>query len=237
MLRQALQGYRQVARRPAFRRFWLGMMLSRAGDAFTVVALSWVVLGLAGPVQLGLVLMCFGLPRMASAPLAGHLLDRFRPGQLLAADNAARGLLIAAVPVLLWQHRLTVADLYGIAVACALLSPMTEVAEAALVPRLVADDDLDAANALLSANWEVAGIAGPAVAGLIVATAGAPLALLLDAASFAAMAGICLNLPFRLPARRVVPAAGRRSRLGFGLLFRFWRSGCCRCSRRRCGRP
>ena len=128
MLRQALRGYRQAARRPAFRRFWLGMMLSRAGDAFTVVALSWVVLGLAGPVQLGLVLMCFGLPRMASAPLAGRLLDRFRPGLLLAADNAARGLLIAAVPVLLWQHRLTIADLYGIAVACALLSPMTEVA-------------------------------------------------------------------------------------------------------------
>ena len=221
MLRQALQGYRQVARRPAFRRFWLGMMLSRAGDAFTVVALSWVVLGLAGPVQLGLVLMCFGLPRMASAPLAGHLLDGSRPGLLLAADNAARGLLIAAVPVLLWQHRLTVADLYGIAAACALLSPMTEVAEAALVPRLVADDHLDAANALLSANWEVAGIAGPAVAGLIVATVGAPLALLLDAASFAVMAVICLNLPFRPPARQDVPAAGRRSRLGFGLLFRF----------------
>ena len=38
---------------------------------------------------------------------------------------------------------------------------MTEVAEAALVPRLVADDHLDAANALLSANWELAGIAGP----------------------------------------------------------------------------
>ena len=113
MLRQALQGYRQATRRPAFRRFWLGMMLSRAGDAFTVVALSWVVLGLAGPVQLGLVLMCFGLPRMASAPLAGHLLGRFRPGLLLAADNAARGLLISAVPVLLWQHRLTVADLCG----------------------------------------------------------------------------------------------------------------------------
>jgi predicted MFS family arabinose efflux permease len=221
MLRQALQGYRQAARRPAFRRFWLGMMLSRAGDAFTVVALSWVVLGLAGPVQLGLVLMCFGLPRMASAPLAGHLLDRFRPGLLLAADNAARGLLIAAVPVLLWQHRLTVADLYGIAVACALLSPMTEVAEAALVPRLVADDHLDAANALLSANWEVASIAGPAVAGLIVATVGAPLALLLDAASFVVMAAICLNLPSRPPARRDVPAAGRRSRLGFGPLFRY----------------
>src|SRR6266566_959061 len=132
MLRQALQGYRQVARRPAFRRFWLGMMLSRAGDAFSVVALSWGVLDFAGPVRFGMVRMCFGLPRMASAPLAGHLLDRFRPGLLLAADNAARGLLIAAVPVLLWQHRLVVADLYGIAAVSALLSAVTEVAESAL---------------------------------------------------------------------------------------------------------
>ena len=152
MLRQALQGYRQAVRRPAFRRFWLGMMISRAGDAFTVVALSWLVLSIAGPVQLGLVLMCFGLPGMVSAPIAGRLLDGSRPGLLLAAGNAARGLLIAAVPVLLWQHRLVIADLYGIAVACALLSPVTEVAEAALVPRVVDDDDLDAANALLSAS-------------------------------------------------------------------------------------
>ena len=221
MLRQALQGYRQAFRRPAFRRFWLGMMISRAGDAFTVVALSWLVLSIAGPVQLGLVLMCFGLPRIASTPVAGRLLDGSRPGLLLAADNAARGLLIAAVPVLLWQHHLAIADLYGIAVACALLSPVTEVAEAALVPRVVDDAELDTANALLSANWELADIAGPAVAGLIVATIGAPFALLLDAASFAVMAAICLGLQFRPAARQDAPAAVARSRLGLGLLLRF----------------
>src|SRR6185437_13524765 len=120
------------------------MLISRAGDAFTLVALSWLVLGIAGPAQLGVVLMCFGLPRIVSGPVAGRLLDGARPRLLLAADNAARGLLIAA--------------------ASALLSAVTEVAESSLVPRLVADDELDAANSLLSANWELAGIAGPAVA-------------------------------------------------------------------------
>jgi predicted MFS family arabinose efflux permease len=194
-VRQTLRGGRQVLRRRAFRRFWLGMLISRAGDAITLVALSWLVLGIAGPAQLGVVLMCFGLPRIVSGPVAGRLLDGSRPRLLLAADNAARGLLIAAVPVLLWQHRLTVAGLYGIAAASALLSAATEVAESSLVPRLVADDELDAANSLLSANWELAGIAGPAVAGLIVATVGAPLALLLDAGSFAVMTAVCLSLP------------------------------------------
>ena len=237
-MRQTLQGGRQVLRRRAFRRFWLGMMISRAGDAFTLVALSWVVLGIAGPAQLGVVLMCFGLPRIVSGPVAGRLLDGTRPRLLLAADNAARGLLIAAVPVLLWQHRLAVADLYGIAAVSALLSAVTEVAESSLVPRLVADDELDAANSLLSANWELAGIAGPAVAGLIVATVGAPLALLLDAGSFAVMTAVCLSLP---PLHReaepgqVQPGAAgpaqagpaqawpaqARDRPGLGILFRY----------------
>lgn len=199
-MRQALRGYIGVGRRPAFRRFWLGMMISRAGDAFTIVALSWLVLGIAGPVQLGVVLMCFGLPRIVGGPLAGRLLDRSRPRILLVLDNSGRGLLIAAVPGLLWTHNLAVADLYPIAAACALLSSVTEVAEAALVPRLVHDDQLDAANSLLSANWEVASIAGPAVAGVIVASIGAPVALLIDPVSFAVMSAICLTPPLSGPA-------------------------------------
>src|ERR1700722_3694770 len=117
-----IQRYVQVARRPAFRRFWIGMMISRARDAFTTVAVSWVVLDIAGPLQLGVVLMCFGLPRVVSGPIAGHVLDRPDPRLLVAADNAARGMLIAVVPVLLWLHHLVVADLYGIAAASALWS-------------------------------------------------------------------------------------------------------------------
>jgi MFS family permease len=172
-----IQRYVQVARRPAFRRFWLGMMISRAGDAFTTVALSWVVLDIAGPLQLGVVLLCFGLPRVVSGPVAGHVLDRAGrpdPRLLLAADNAVRGMLIAVVPVLLWLHHLVVADLYGIAVASALCSAVTEVAEAALVPRMVDDEHLEGANSLLAANWELAAIAGPVVSGVIVAAVGAP---------------------------------------------------------------
>ena len=87
-MRKTFQGYVEVGRRPAFRRFWLGMTISRAGDAFTTVTLAWVVLDIAGPVQLGVVLMCFGLPRIVSGPVAGRLLERFRPRILLAADNA-----------------------------------------------------------------------------------------------------------------------------------------------------
>jgi predicted MFS family arabinose efflux permease len=218
-----IQRYVQVARRPAFRRFWLGMMISRAGDAFTTVAVSWVVLSIAGPLQLGVVLMCFGLPRVVSGPIAGRVLDRPDPRLLLAADNAARGLLISVVPVLLWLHHLVVADLYGIAVASALCSAVTEVGEAALVPRMVDDEHLEGANSLLAANWELAAIAGPLVSGVIVAAVGAGLALLLDAVSFAVMSALCLALPAFRPASPVRSAsrAADRNWLGLGILLRF----------------
>jgi hypothetical protein len=65
-LRQTIRDYIAVGRRKAFRKFWLGMMISRAGDAFTVVALSWVVLDIVGPLQLGVVPTCFGLTSTAS---------------------------------------------------------------------------------------------------------------------------------------------------------------------------
>jgi MFS family permease len=227
-----IQHYVHVARRPAFRRFWLGMMISRAGDAFTTVAVSWVVLDIAGPLQLGVVLLCFGLPRVVSGPIAGHVLDRTGrtgrpdPRLLLAADNAVRGMLIAVVPVLLWLHHLVVADLCGIAAASALCSTVTEVGEAALVPRMVGDEHLEGANSLLAANWELAAIAGPLVSGVIVAAVGAGLALLLDAVSFAVMSALCLALPaFRpaspVPAAGPGPSAADRNWLGLGMLLRF----------------
>jgi MFS family permease len=221
-LRETIQRYLQAGRHRAFRRFWLGMLISRAGDAFTAVALSWVVLGIAGPAQLGIVLACFGLPRVVSGPVAGRVLDRRNPRLLLAADNAARGILIAIVPVLLWLHHLVVAELYAIAAASALCSALTEVAEASLVPRMVDDEHLEGANTLLAANWEVAGVAGPAISGLIIASLGTGYALVLDAASFAVMSAICLRLPAFRPVRTVEPGSRSvRRHGGLGILLRY----------------
>jgi predicted MFS family arabinose efflux permease len=79
---------------------------------------------------------------------------------------------------------------------------------------------------MLAANWELAAIAGPVVSGVIVATIGAGLALLLDAVSFAVMSALCLTLPAFRAARTVNsarpgPRAAGRNWLGLGILFRF----------------
>ncbi|MFS8097257.1 MFS transporter [Lentzea alba] len=201
-MRITFQGYLRAVRIPAFRRFWLGMMVSRCGSAFTVVALSWLVLDLAGPRELGLVLLCSGLPILVCGPIAGRLLDRYPVRLLLGWDNALRGLFIAVLPVLGQFGRLHVAHICVVAAASAALAAMSEVAEGVLVPRLVEDGDLESANSLLSVNWELAYVAGPPAAGFLVGTAGVDAALLVDAASFAVMSWLCFRLPdLRVPAR------------------------------------
>lgn len=184
----------------------------------TTVALSWLVLSIAGPAELGIALLCFGLPRMFSSPIAGRLLDRYEPRLLLGWDNAVRSVLIGLLPLLNFLGALQIPVVYVIAACCAALSSVTDVGESTLVPRLVEDRELEAANSLFAANWEIAAIAGPPLSGLLVVWAGAPTALLLDAVSFAAMSAVCFRLPTLGRIER--SAERRRTWFGSGLLFR-----------------
>ncbi|MEU0881438.1 MFS transporter [Lentzea sp. NPDC005914] len=194
-MRSTFQGYLRAVRNPPFRRFWLGMMVSRCGSAFTVVALSWLVLDLAGPRELGLVLLCSGLPILVCGPVAGRLLDRCPVRLLLGWDNALRGLLVVLLAVLHHFGRLGVVHLCVVAAAGAALAAVSEVAEGVLVPRLVDDADLESANSLISVNWELAYVAGPPAAGFLVGTAGIGAALVADAVSFAVMSWLSFGLP------------------------------------------
>jgi predicted MFS family arabinose efflux permease len=213
---RTFRGYRRVLRHAGFRRFWLGVMVSRCGSAFTVVALSWLVLDLSGPRELGLVLLCSGLPVLVCGPIAGGLLDRFPARLLLGWDNALRGVLIVLLMALEHFGQLQVVLICVVAAASAALAAVSEVAAGVLVPRLVEDEDLEPANSLLSVNWELAAIAGPPVAGALIGTAGIGSALAVDAVSFAVMAWLSFRLPDMPFARRA-----ERRQLAFAVLARY----------------
>ncbi|MGM1058686.1 MFS transporter [Saccharothrix sp. Mg75] len=206
-MRSAFAGYRHVLRIPAFRRFWVGTAASRCGGAFTTVALSWLVLDLAGPAELGFLLLLSGIPLLVTGPVAGRALDRFPARLLLGWDNALRCALVASLPVAQVVGGIGLTHVYAVAVVSAASSSLTEVAEGVLVPHLVADEDLEHANSLLSVNWELAYVVGPPVAGLLVGAAGTGAALVVDAASFAVMSAAGFGLP-ALPTRADRPARG-----------------------------
>src|SRR5829696_2600568 len=174
---------------PALRRLAAGLLLSRTGDQLTTIALLWLVLDLTGSgAAVGLVLLCAGLPPVVTGPLLGRVLDRWSPRQVMVADNLLRAALVGAIPALHWLGRLDLPLLYGLSVAAGALIPATDVGVRVVLPRLVDEDELEHANALLSIGDQVSALVGPACGGLLVGLVGAPPVLLLDAVSFLAMA-------------------------------------------------
>lgn len=186
---------RVLARRRRFRLFFLGVAASRLGDTFLTVALAWLVLKVGTPTDLGLLILLGAAPRAMGAPVAGYILDRYGPRLALLVDNGLRAALLLAIPVLSSTGTLRIEYLYPLVLAGGLLSSATEVAQEIVAPTLVADDELEAANALLGVTFDLAEWVGPAAAGLTVALAGVEPAIVVDACSFLAMAAAATALP------------------------------------------
>jgi MFS family permease len=213
---------RSPLHRPAFRRLWLGLVISRLGDQFTIIALVWFVLQLTGSaLAIGLVVFCFQLPTIISSPLMGKLLDRYQPRTIMAVDNFGRACIIASIPLLYMLGVLHLSIVYALALFSGILSPATEVGCRIVIPRLVPDEELEKANSLSSISWDFATLVGPALAGVLVTVISAPAVLLLDAASFLLMGSMAISLPQMHNVLNVQSAVeNRRSLLGFGTIFR-----------------
>jgi MFS family permease len=212
---------RVLARRRQFRVLFLGVSISRIGDTLFGVALAWLVLRIGTPADLGLLILIGGIPRAASAPIAGYLLDRYGPWRTLCLDNGLRSLLLLVIPLLSAMGALRVEYLYPLVIATGLLSSATEVGQEVLVPALVDDNELEMANAVLSATFDLAEWIGPALAGLTVALAGIDPAIFIDAGSFLVMAVAATALPSATtgPVRRADHGTLSRFVQGFPALW------------------
>jgi MFS family permease len=208
--------YRRLLRRRAFRRLWGGMTVSLLGDALTFTALVWLVYERTGSAaQIGGLVAVATAPVVVGGPLAGVALDRFDRRSLLVADNVLRGAAVGAVPLLAWAGALHTWQLYAVAGLHGLLKMIPLAGVPSLIPELVDDDELEAANGLESVSFALASVAGPAAAGVLVSTAGAANVLVLDAASYGVFALALLGVP----ARSCAPAERSTARLRDALRF------------------
>jgi hypothetical protein len=141
-------------------------------------------------------IVCWAAPPAVLGPLTGVLVDRFGARTALAAGYLAAA---AAALGLAAAGSLAVLDVAaaGYGVTRALTGP----AGRALPPRIVAADDLLAANSLLGAAGSAGQLAGPLAASVVLALAGFRAAFVLDAITYAVGAAAVLSLRSR-------PAAG-----------------------------
>ena len=177
-------GYRELLRtQPAFRRLWLGQIVSELGDWLQLIALLalFPTKGV-GATQLAGVFIVRMLPSIIWAPLAGVVADRFPRGRVMVACDLGRALVVLGY--LLIRGPEDVLWIYALMFAQETLSSFFEPARAAALPQVVPARYLLAANSLSGATWSAMLAIGAALGGLIAAGLGPRAAFLVDAGSF-----------------------------------------------------
>ncbi len=188
-----------VLEEPQFRRYFVGQATSYIGDGLLPVAISFAVLDLtASASDLGLVLGVRMVPVVLFLLVGGVWADRLPRQLVMIASDVIRGGTQALLAVLLltgsaelW-HLLVLQAVYGAGEA------FWRPASTALLPSVVSEARLQEANALMAVAVNGAYTAGPAVAGLLVATVGSGAAIAIDAATFGVSTIALLSL--RVPA-------------------------------------
>jgi MFS family permease len=191
-----LVGHRHALRDPRFFRFWVGETVSLVGSQITELALplTAILVLQAGPAEMGILSAAAFLPFILFTLLAGVWIDRLPRRPLLAAANLGRALLIAFVPLAASLGLLRFELLLAVVFLVGILRVVFEVGYLAFVPSIVSRDQLTSANSALVGSASASEIGGPGLAGLLVAAAGAPFALLIDAASYVFSGSVIISI-------------------------------------------
>ena len=172
-----------LLRRRDFGLLWAGGLISETGDWFLLVGLPVWVLQVTGSSLVTATVFLVGLlPGLVVGPLAGVLVDRWDRRRTLVAVSLAQAAFLLPLLAVDGRHRLWV--VYLVMAAEAALAQLNDPARNALVPTLVARDDLVGANALIGLNANLARLAGSPLGGLLVELAGLPGLVIGDAVSF-----------------------------------------------------
>jgi len=208
-----------------FVKFWAGQTTSNLGSAFTLFALPLLVFTLTGsPLNLGVTMATSYLPYLLFGLVLGAWVDRVDRKRLMIATDLARAVVIALLPVLADLGLLRVWWVYAIAFVHASLAIAFDTAEFAAIPSLVErKQDLVAANGRIQASYSAAQVAGPLLAGLLLAVVSVEQVFLVDAASFvvSAVSLAAIRRRFNLEADSAGERGTIRAAIAQGLRYVF----------------
>jgi MFS family permease len=173
---------------PNYRRYFIGQATSLIGTWMQMAAQSWLVLSLTGSATaLGVIVALQTLPVLLLAPYGGVVADRVDKRRLMIALQSAMGLQALILGVLTITGEVRLWEIGVLAVVLGLNNAFEAPARQAFVLEMVGAETLRNAVSLNSVQVNVARAVGPAVAGVLIATAGLGECFLINAASFVAV--------------------------------------------------
>ena len=186
---------------PSLRLLATGQFASTVGDYCYAVALPWLVLSAhGGPVLLGTVLACYGVPRAVFIPVGGILADKIGHRTIMLLADTTRCGLVVALAVLATRHTASLAALGPVAALLGAGEGLFIPASFSIMPSVVEPEHLAAGNAINSASVQAGTVAGPVLGGVLVASVGPAAAFGVDAATFAVSAVSLALIRLRAPA-------------------------------------
>jgi MFS family permease len=210
-----------------FRLIWAGVALSFAGTYMQNAALLWHVAILAPPGRKGLALGMVGLvrvvPIIAFSMIAGVMADAHNRRRLMLVTQTGSALVALGLAAVTWSGASSLWPIYVLAALGGAVGAFDLPARQSLVPTLVPRAHLASAISLNAIAMQSAAVAGPALGGIVIASAGLTWVYLLNMVSFAfVIAGL---LAMRdVPERPDASQAGndiswRAAREGLGFVF------------------
>jgi len=185
-----------VKRNSNYRNLWFGQIISLLGDWFNLIATASLVAALT---QSGLAVGGLFVVRMLAqfliSPIAGVFADRFNRKWLLIICDLARafivlGFLFVRKPEHVWL-------LYSLTAIQLAISGFFYPARSAILPEIVSENELGAANALSSSTWSIMLSLGAALGGIVAGQWGIYSSFIIDSATFllSAVFLVKINLP------------------------------------------
>src|SRR5689334_4573513 len=171
-----------------FMKLWSGETISLFGSQVTALALplTAVLVLKASPAEMGILGAVEFAPFLLLSLFAGVWVDRLRRRPIMILADLGRALLVFSIPAMFWLGQLRMEYLYLVGLLTGVLTVFFDVAYQSYLPSLVEREQLVEGNSKLEVSRSVAQIAGPGLAGALVQTISAPVAMLVDGLSFLA---------------------------------------------------
>ncbi len=219
----ALRGrtFRSLRRHHNYRLFFAGQIVSLAGSWMQNVALAWLVLSLSrSPLAVATLLFCRFAPYTLFGLFAGSVVDRLDTRRLVVWTQAAAMIVSAALAAVTVTGTATLPIVFLLATLGGFTLVLDAPARQSLTFEMVGRSELPNAVALNSGLLNASRVIGPAIAGVLIATAGIGACFLVNTLSFVAVLAALLAMredelyPVKHD-RSVTVLAGTREGLAF----------------------
>jgi MFS family permease len=197
---QTRRGMLSALRHPRYRLFWTGNFLSNIGNWMQNLAQGWLVLQLTNSVfLLGVVGFAASLPTLVFSLVGGVIADRADRRRMMMITQGSMMMLAFLLSFLTWKNWINVEEVIVISFLAGVANAMNAPAYQSIVPELVPKEDLTNAISMNSAQFNIARMVGPMIAGLTLKFTGSAGCFFLNALSFLALLYALMRLRLGAP--------------------------------------